>query len=166
MLQNKGNRPSGTSPCLHAPLRNSHSGTECTQPHIEAAKECRRKLGEERQGSLGRHCCVHFSMNFRYASWPQAHSRPWTNDKSTIDAVAGDLRSNSYSPFLRSHGRLVSNTRVALFKHGSDGIHGLRVAFLDDSRAGPLNDRTAQSFPGRQETFHASQSDMKRSATC
>ena len=117
----------------------------------------------QQKGSLGRHCCVHFSTNFHYVSWPQAHSRPWANDKSTIHVVAFDLRTNSYSPFLWSHG-LMSDKKVALFKQGSDGTHGQRVAFFNDSSAGPLNDRTAQSFPERLVPTH-SQAERRKPFT-
>ena len=46
--------------------------------------------------SVGGHCCACTSMNVRCAHWPQVHSRLQSNDRSTIDAVAGDLRTNGH----------------------------------------------------------------------
>ena len=82
--------------------------------------------------SLGRHCCVCASKNVCYASWLQAYSRPQSNDRSTIDAVAGDLRTNGHlllSIFCGVHGRLVSDNEFALFKQASKG-YVVRVLLL------------------------------------
>ena len=38
------------------------------------------------------------SMNDRHALWPQVYPRQQSNDRSTIDGVTGDLRTNGYRP--------------------------------------------------------------------
>ena len=46
-------------------------------------------------------------MNVRYGFWPQVHPRLQSNDRSTIDAVAGDLRTDG-NFFQHNQGRLVN----------------------------------------------------------
>ena len=50
-------------------------------------------------------------MNVRDASLPEAHSHPPSNDRSTVDAVEGDLRTNGHFfqySFVTLHERLGS----------------------------------------------------------
>ena len=91
----------GLAGTQHQPNGTRHSG-RCPKARRE-----RHRSPRSRCKSVGRHCCDCTTMNVRCGFWPQVHPRLQSNGRSTIDAVAGDLRTNG-NFFHHKQGRLVN----------------------------------------------------------
>ena len=66
--------------------------------------------------------------------------------------------------FHDAHEHLGSDSKVAMFKQGSEGTHGPRLAFFSDSGPYPLNDRTGL-FPVWEAGAHALASRAQETLT-
>ena len=113
---------------------------------------------------MNRHCCACTSVNFRYALWPQTHSRQQSNDRSTTDGhrllsifvePMGASCRTMKPPCSRKRARACMPVRCLSLRQ--KGRPTERSFFL----GGRLVPTHVQAE--RRKTFHARQNDMKRS---